>query len=164
MANNTKWQKKGTPKKGNYIPTNPEKVILVENDQNRGSIIYRSSWERIFMHWCDVTESVIKWASEPFPIPYIKPTDFREHRYYIDFYFEAKSSNGYTKKYLIEIKPKHETLPPKPPKRKTEKSMENFQKRITTYQVNQAKWDSARKFANMNNMEFKIITEDELGL
>jgi hypothetical protein len=159
-----KWQKKGKPKRGLYIPENPEKVILVENQQNGGNIEYRSSWERIFMVWCDKTSSVIKWSSEPFAIPYIKPTDYREHRYYIDFYFEALTPGGGTKKYLIEIKPKHETQPPKPPKRKTEKSMLNYQKRIDTYQVNQAKWESARKFAKQNNLEFMIITEEELGV
>ena len=159
-----KWQKKGKPKQGEYQPENPEKYIMVENDQNSGTIIFRSSWERIFMRWLDMNESVTKWASEPFAIPYIKPTDFREHRYYIDFYFECKTPDGGVKKYLIEIKPKHETQPPLPPKRKTEKSMMNFEKRKITYMVNQAKWEAARAFARQNKLEFMIITEDELGL
>jgi len=159
-----KWQKKGKPKQGFFVPTNPKKVVLVENAQNNGMIVYRSSWERQFMVWLDVTPSVKRWASEPFPIPYIKPTDFREHKYYIDFYFEAVGKDGNIVKYMIEIKPKHETEPPKQPKKKTEKSMMNYQKRIETYQINQAKWESARAFAKANKLQFMIITEEELGI
>lgn len=164
MSKKDRWQKKGRPKQGYFVPENPKKVILVENAQNEGAIIYRSSWERIFMSWLDTNDSVVKWASEPFAIPYIKPTDGREHKYYIDFYFECKGSNGGVNKYLVEVKPKHETEPPKPPKRKTEKSMINFEKRKMTYKVNQAKWMYARKFCELNNLEFTIITEEELGL
>ena len=159
-----KWVKKGRPKQGQFMPDNPEKYIMVENDQNQGKIIYRSSWERQFMSWLDLTTSVIKWNSEGVYVPYIKPTDNREHKYYIDFYFEAKNTKGGTTRYLIEIKPYAETQPPILPKRKTEKSMQNHQKRIVTYQVNQAKWESAREFARQNKVEFKIITERELGL
>ena len=164
MPSVQKWKKKGRPKQGIYIPENPNKVILVENQQNNGRIEYRSSWERQFMVWLDVTENVLRWASEPFAIPYIKPTDYKEHRYYIDFYMETKNTKGGVTKYLIEVKPKHETVPPVPPKSKTEKSMMNYQKRITTYQVNQAKWESARAFCKKNGLEFMIITEEELGI
>jgi hypothetical protein len=161
---NKKWQKKGMPKKGEFVPQNKSKYIMVENDQNGGSIIYRSSWERVFMHWLDNNPNVIRWNSEGLPIPYIKPTDYKPHRYFPDFYFEARTPDGGIKKYLIEVKPHHETIPPVLPKRKTEKSLMNHQKRITTYQVNQAKWESAREFCRQNNMEFMIITENELGL
>jgi hypothetical protein len=160
----SKWEKKGSPKQGMFIPTNVDKVILVENQQNKGTIIYRSSWERIFMSWCDRNPSVLRWASEPFAIPYIKPTDFREHKYYIDFYFEARTTSGGIKKYIVEVKPKAETEPPKMPKAKTEKAMMNYEKRIVTYQVNQAKWDAARQFCRVNGLEFVIITEEELGI
>lgn len=154
-------RKRGEYKQGVFIPLNPQKVIMAENKQNQGSIIFRSSWERIFMSWLDRTDTVLKWASEPFAIPYMSPVDLRPHRYYIDFYFEGKSVNG-TVKYLIEIKPKAETLPPVPPKRKTEKTLVNYQKRIETYQINQAKWEAARKFCEVNNLIFKIMTEEEL--
>lgn len=159
-----KWEKKGKPKNGLYIPINPSKVIMVKNNQNKGVIEYRSSWERIFMYWCDITDNVIKWSSEPFAIPYIKPTDFKEHKYYIDFYFECKNNSGGISKYIIEIKPKAEVSIPVAPKRKSEKSLINYQKRIETYQVNQAKWESARRFAKQNGIEFIIITEDELDI
>jgi len=32
------------------------------------------------------------------------------------------------------------------------------------YAVNQAKWKAAREFCEDNRVEFKIITEDELGI
>ena len=154
-------RKRGEYKQGIYNPINPEKVIIAENKQNSGTIIYRSSWERIFMSWLDRTTSVIKWASEPFAIPYISPKDLKTHRYYVDFYFEGKALEG-TIKYLVEVKPLAETKPPIPPKKKTEKSMFNYQKRIETYHVNQAKWESAKKFCSENSLIFKIITEEEL--
>ena len=160
----SKWDRKGKPKQGYYIPTYPKKYLMAENQQKNGLIVYRSSWERLFMYWCDHNESVIKWSSEPFAIPYTKPTDFKPHRYYIDFYFECTDSNGNSKKYIVEVKPLAETMPPKPPKRITDKSARNHEKRIETYNVNQAKWESARAFARINNLEFIIITEEELGI
>lgn len=159
-----KWEKKGKPKQGYYIPTHPKKVIIAENQQNNGLIVYRSSWERIFMYWCDHNESVLKWSSEPFAIPYIKPTDCQTHRYYIDFYFECKDSKGNIKKYIVEVKPLAETMPPKLPKKQTEKSMRSFLKKEETYKINMAKWDAARSFAKLNNIEFTIITEEDLGI
>jgi len=159
-----KWMKKGKPKQGIFIPKNIEKYILVENAQNNGRIEYRSSWELMFMNWCDMNEAVIKWSSEPFAIHYIKPTDAKKHKYYIDFYFEAKNSKGEIIKYIIEIKPYSETKPPELPKRKTEKSMMNYHKKLMTYQINQAKWNAAKKFAEENGLNFMIITEYELGI
>ena len=160
----SKWEQKGKPKQGFFIPKNLKKVILVENKQNMGGIIYRSSWERIFMSWLDLNENVLRWNSEGIPINYIKPTDGKEHKYYPDFYFECNDGKGGISKYLIEVKPKVETIPPVPPKNKTEKSMFNFQKRIDTYKVNQAKWMYAEEFCKRNNLKFMIITEDELGI
>lgn len=164
MSKKNKWDTKGMPKKGYYIPTYPKKVLMAENQQNNGMIVYRSSWERLFMYWCDHNQSVTKWSSEPFAIPYIKPTDFKTHRYYIDFYFECVDSNGGTKKYIVEVKPLAETMYPKPPKKVTEKTTLSYQNRIDTYNINQAKWEAAIKFAKLNNLEFIIITEEDLGI
>lgn len=159
-----KWDTKGQPKQGYYTPTHMKKVILAENQQNGGLIVFRSSWERLFMYWCDHNESVTKWSSEPFAITYIKPTDGREHKYYVDFYFECVDSLGNVKKYIVEIKPLAETRPPVPPKKQTERSMMNYNKRIETYKINQAKWEYAKRFAKLNNIIFSIITEVELGI
>ncbi len=124
------------------------------------NIICRSSWERVFCNWCDKREDVVKWASEEFSIPYVSPKDNRVHRYYPDYLIEVKETGGKTKKYIVEVKPKKQTLPPKKPQRQTK----SFIMETVTYAVNQAKWAAATDFALDNGCEFKIITEDELGI
>ena len=136
-----------------YKPSHPEKYL-----GNSNNIICRSSWERQFCRYCDVNPNIVKWASEEFSIPYISPVDGRPHRYYPDFLIEVKEKSGKLKKYVIEIKPKKQTLPPVKKKRVTK----GFILETTTYAVNQAKWKAAINFCKDNLIEFKIITEDEL--
>jgi len=136
-----------------YKPSHPEKYL-----GNSSNIICRSSWERQFCRYCDVNPNIVKWASEEFSIPYISPVDGRPHRYYPDFLIEVKEKSGKLKKYVIEIKPKKQTLPPVKKKRVTK----GFISEAKTYAVNQAKWKAAVDFCKDNLIEFKIITEDEL--
>ncbi len=136
-----------------YKPSHPEKYL-----GNSNNIICRSSWERQFCRYCDVNPNIVKWASEEFSIPYISPVDGRPHRYYPDFLIEVKEKSGKLKKYVIEIKPKKQTLPPVKKKRVTK----GFILETKTYAVNQAKWKAAVDFCKDNLIEFKIITEDEL--
>jgi hypothetical protein len=136
-----------------YKPSHPEKYL-----GNSSNIICRSSWERQFCRYCDVNPNIVKWASEEFSIPYISPVDGRPHRYYPDFLIEVKERSGKLKKYVIEIKPKKQTLPPIKKKRVTK----GFITEAKTYAVNQAKWKAAVDFCKDNLIEFKIITEDEL--
>jgi len=136
-----------------YKPSHPEKYL-----GNSTNIICRSSWERTFCRYCDTNPNVVKWASEELAIRYISPVDGRPHRYYPDFLIEVKEKSGKLKKYIIEIKPKKQTLPPVKKKRVTK----GFILETTTYAVNQAKWKAAINFCKDNLIEFKIITEDEL--
>ena len=87
--------------KGKYTPTNPRKYR-----GNPSNIIYRSSWERKFMVYCDTNEKIIEWCSEEVIIPYLSPWDGKMHRYFPDFYIKIKQHNGTTKKLIIEVKPK----------------------------------------------------------
>jgi len=136
-----------------YKPSHPEKYL-----GNSSNIICRSSWERTFCRYCDTNPNVVKWASEELAIRYISPVDGRPHRYYPDFLIEVKEKSGKLKKYIIEIKPKKQTLPPVKKKRVTK----GFIAEAKTYAVNQAKWKAAVDFCKDNLIEFKIITEDEL--
>jgi len=61
---------------------------------------------------------------------------------------------------VIEVKPKKQTVPPKQPKRKTK----NWLYEMKTYSVNQAKWAAADEWCRSRDMEFKVITEAELGI
>jgi hypothetical protein len=141
--------------KSKYKPSNPEKY-----KGNYNNIICRSSWERKFCRWCDLNENVISWGSEEFFIPYVSPIDNKVHRYYPDFIIQVKESNGKNKTYLIEVKPKKQTLPPV----KKSKVTKNFIYETKTYAVNQAKWKAAKEWCDDRLIEFKIITEDELGI
>jgi len=151
--------KKGI-KKGYYYPINPEKWIITESFDTKGKgIKYRSSWELKFMRFCDFNDNIIRANSEGIVIPYISPIDNKYHKYYMDFIIETRDGVS-----LIEVKPFSQCLPPKPPKNDSEKSINNYRKAIETYAVNQAKWDAAKKLADDNGWDFRIITEKELGL
>ena len=60
--------------------------------------------------------------------------------------------------FLVEIKPKKQTIPPKNPKRKTKKYLNE----VTTYIKNTSKWNAAQQFANAKGWKFQIWTEDTL--
>ena len=124
------------------------------------NIICRSSWERRFCNWCDINENIVEWGSEEFFIKYVSPVDNRFHRYYPDFIIKVKENTGKLKTYVIEVKPLKQTKSPKKRKRVTQ----SYLYECKTYAVNQAKWKAAREFCNDRKIEFKIITEQELGI
>jgi len=141
--------------RGKYQPTFPEKY-----KGNPTNIIYRSLWERKFMKYCDLNENVLEWGSEEIALPYRSPVDNKIHRYYPDFYIKVKESNGNIKKYIIEIKPKKQTIEPIPQKRKTK----GYIFEVVEYAKNQAKWKAAREFCEDRQWTFRVLTEDELGI
>jgi hypothetical protein len=141
--------------KGKYQPSYPQKY--------RGdvtNIVYRSLWERKFMVYCDLNENILEWGSEEIALPYRSPIDRKIHRYFPDFYIKVKESNGQIKKYIIEIKPKRQTLPPPKPKRQTK----GYIYEAYEYAKNQAKWKAAEEFCKDRMWEFRVFTEDELGI
>jgi hypothetical protein len=141
--------------KSKYRPVFPNKY-----KGNPNNIICRSTWERKFCRWCDLNENILEWGSEEFWIPYRSPIDKRVHRYFPDFYIKVKESNGEIKSYVVEVKPKKQTVPPKQPSRVTK----SYIHEVKTYVVNQAKWEAATEFCKDRLLEFKVITEDELGI
>ncbi len=141
--------------KGKFKPSYPDKY--------RGdvtNIIYRSLWERKFCVYCDTNEKIIEWSSEEKCVPYRSPLDGKIHRYFPDFLIKVKESDGSIKKYMIEIKPSKQTVPPPKPKRQTQKYISE----VYEYAKNQSKWESAREWCADNGYEFKIITESHLGI
>ena len=141
--------------KSKYRPTYPQKY-----KGNPNNIICRSSWERRFCHWCDMNKNILEWGSEEFSIPYISPIDNRVHKYYPDFIIKVKESSGQIKTYVIEVKPEKQTREPVKKTRVTK----SYIYEVTTYAVNQAKWKAANEFCKDRLIEFKIITENELGI
>lgn len=119
------------------------------------------------MRYLDENQNVIFWGSECLKIPYIA-IDNTQHNYIPDFYCEIKDISGNIFKYLLEIKPKKQAPgfsdPPKEPKRRTEKSMARYLAESSTFYRNLSKWTQAEKFCQQNGIQFKIITEDQLGI
>jgi hypothetical protein len=107
-----------------------------------------------------MNENILEWGSEEFSIPYISPIDNRVHKYYPDFIIKVKESSGQIKTYIIEVKPEKQTKEPVKKNRVTK----SYIYEVTTYAVNQAKWKAADEFCKDRLIEFKIITENELGI
>ena len=140
---------------GHFHPRNPEKYI-----GDCENIVYRSSWELKFMQWCDRSPNILKYGSEEFCVPYYNPIKQKVCRYFPDFIIEVLESNGKTQKYVIEIKPKKQTVPPV----KGNKQTKTFIHEVNTYAVNQAKWVAIQEWCADRMLEFKVITENDLGI
>lgn len=141
--------------KGKFKPKFPDKYL-----GDPTNIIFRSSWEKKFMVWCDSNSSVLKWQSEETVIPYRCPTDNKIHRYFVDFRIQIRDKIGVLKTYLVEIKPDSQTKPPIYPGRKTQRYITE----AMTFMKNQAKWKFAEQFARDRGWEFVILTENHLGI
>ena len=141
--------------KGKYRPNNPLKY---KGDYR--NIIYRSLWELKFMKYCDSNQNILEWGSEEFWLPYRSPLDNKVHRYFPDFYIKVRENTGKINKMVIEVKPKRQCMEPKRPKRKTK----GYIYEVREYARNQAKWKAAKSYCLDRGYEFKILTENELGI
>ena len=140
---------------GLFRPKNPKKYV---GDPN--NIVYRSSWECRVMDWLDRNRDIISWASEELIVPYISPVDNRVHRYFPDFLVKVRNKEGQLKTLMIEVKPKKQTQPPIQQRRVTKQYITE----VTTWGVNQAKWKAAEEYCLDRGWQFKIMTEEHLGL
>lgn len=147
MKHRNKW------KQGLFNPRHPEKY--------KGSlpIVYRSGLELKVMRFFDENRNVVSWGSESIVIPYRKPTDNKVHRYFTDFNVVIRDSNGNDLKYLIEVKPYKQTIPPKDTGRKSHKTL--LMEKVN-YSINMSKWTAAREWAKKNGYIFNIITEKDI--
>jgi len=135
---------------GIFVPKNKEKFL-------GSKAIYRSSLELRFMKFCDNNQNVVKWGSENVVIPYLNPLDGKIHRYFVDNFVQIKEGEK-IKRYLVEIKPSKQLLPPTTKYRKKS----NLIYEQTMYITNQAKWQAAREWCNKKGLEFIILTEKHL--
>ena len=142
MSTSKKNKTYRAPYKGVFRPNNPKKYV---GDSRK--IIYRSSWERKFMSYCDRNPDIV---------PYVSPFDKKVHRYFPDFLVKTSSC----KKVMIEIKPAIQCKPPKPRSRKTKRYLQEQ----LTFIKNISKWRAAKEYCSDNGLEFKIMTEKELGI
>ena len=135
--------------KGRYTPKNSKKY---QGDPTK--IVYRSMWERQAFKFLDEHPNVVKWGSETVVVPYICKTDSKRHRYFVDLCVTFQDGRC----YLIEIKPKKQTQPPKQRSRKTKKYLNE----VMTYAKNISKWEAAEAYAHRRGMIFQIWDEDTL--
>lgn len=141
------------PYKTKYIPKNPSKYI-----GDPSNIICRSLWERKFCKYLDDNSKILRWASEEIRIPYFCPVKKKLCFYYPDFLFESATDSNEVLTFLVEIKPKKQTEPPKNKKRKS------YPQERLIYEINTSKWNSAKELCKKNNWTFKILTEQDLHI
>lgn len=137
-------------KQGYYTPVNPIKYM---GDVTK--IVYRSSYELEMNRFLDGNQRVLKWGSEIIAIPYIKPTDKKVHKYFVDYYVEYIDKNGEIKKELIEVKPFAQTSAPRGG------SKHSLYEQLT-YAVNIAKWQACQKWCDAHGITFRIVSEKTL--
>ncbi len=139
------------PKKGFYHPINPSKW-------NTDKIPYLSNWERQVFYKLDINPIITKIAANSMIIPYICATDKREHRYYMDVFYE-QVHNDKKEYFMIEVKPDEQLLPPNPPKKQTASAIRSYKYKILQFQKNMSKWISAERLAVNRGWTFIIMTE-----
>lgn len=139
--------------KSRYNPMNKDKYM-----GDPTSIICRSSWERKVCKYLDTNKNILRWGSEELVIPYYSPIDKKNHRYFPDFILEKKNSKGEIETLVIEVKPLKQTLKPAIKKKKTK----SYIKECITFEINSAKWKSAKQYCNKNGWKFVIITEKDI--
>ena len=143
----------GNYRQGIYEVKNKEKYVGVKNPR------YMSSWELDFMRFLDDNPNIIKWGSEIVVVPYYSPVDERNRRYMVDIFMQYRNRHGDIKTELVEIKPFNQTQQPKQTKGKKKKT---YLKEVYTYNVNQAKWNSASRYAKERGWTFRVITEKDI--
>lgn len=147
MKKNSKYRQ------GVYTLLNAEKY-----KGNKNQICWRSSWELRMMKFFDLNPNVVEWSSEETIIPYPNPLTGRVSRYFVDFYAKMKTKDGTVKKFLVEVKPYSQTIPPVQKTRKTKTLM----RQQAEYIKNQAKWQAATQWCAKHNSQFVILTEKHL--
>ena len=140
---------------GIYKPKNPRKY---KGDPT--NIVYRSGWEKMALLWLDTHPACIEFSSEELVIPYVSPKDGKAHRYFVDLVATFRYKDNSVKTFVIEIKPASQAVAPN----KGNKTEKKFLQEALTYEINQAKWEAAKKFCDGRGWRFIVMDEYDLGL
>lgn len=111
---------------------------------------YRSSWELVFMQFCDNNPNILNWASEAVHINYRNPLTGKNTIYVPDFLITYQDSAGGQRAEIIEVKPKKET---------TLEGAKNIRDQASAI-LNMAKWEAARAWCRAHGLTFRVVTED----
>lgn len=157
MAFKPRLSKKVKYQNGQVEAHKLKKFMVTESST---SFVYRSSYEYLFMLWCEQNEFVVKWYSEPFSIKYFDISSERVRNYWIDFIFIDINDV----KYFCEIKPsndiekvkkfKHQlsTISNPEAKRKFARIHEREAKNLS-------KWTAAKEYCNKHELKFVLVDE-----
>lgn len=129
---------------GKYQIIHPEKYV--GNKQPT----YRSSWEFVFMQFCDNNPSILQWASEAVHINYKNPLTGKNTIYVPDFLITYVDATGNQKAEVVEVKPKKET---------TLEGARNVRDQASAI-LNMAKWQAAQAWCKAHGLTFRVVTED----
>lgn len=140
MGRRTKWAK------GKFTPKHPEKYI------GTYPIIYRSSWELVFMNKCDTHPSIQQWASESIKIPYYNPFKRTTTIYKPDFLIHYVDRVGKSIVEIIEIKPSNQAIEGKAKGRSNQFALA----------LNKIKWAAATIWAKKHGMQFRVMNETNM--
>ena len=113
---------------------------------------YRSSWEYVFMQFCDTNPNVLQWASEAVRINYKNPLTGKNTIYVPDFLITYGDATGKQHAELVEVKPLKET---------TLEGAKNIRDQASAI-LNMAKWEAARAWCRANGLTFRIVTEKDI--
>jgi hypothetical protein len=138
---------------GKFSPKNINKYL-----GDPTNIWWRSLWERRVMVHLDENTKVIEWSNEEIIIPYLSPVDNRWHRYFPDFFAKIKNKDNQFESFVIEVKPKKQSAPPKRPGKITK----SYINEVVTWGINEAKWKAADEYCKDRNWKFIVLTEDQL--
>lgn len=137
---------------GEYNPANKEKYV------GTYPIIFRSSWEKKMCFYLDNDPKVIKWASEPFEIPYISRVDRKRHRYYPDFYFMVLRGDECLE-YVAEVKPNQQLNRPNKPKTTNIVTQQKFNYQLKNYLTVVSKMEAAKEWCAARKYRYIFIDE-----
>ena len=130
---------------GKFQLQNPQKYV------GNKTPTYRSSWEFVFMQFCDNNPNILQWASEAVHINYRNPLTGKNTIYVPDFLITYVDANGNQSAEIIEVKPKKETS-----LQEAGKSPHAQAAAI----LNMAKWQAAQQWCKAHNLKFRVVTED----
>lgn len=132
---------------GKFQLQNPQKYV------GNKTPTYRSSWEYIFMQFCDNNPSVLQWASEAVHINYRNPLTGKNTIYVPDFLITYNDATGRQHAEVIEVKPTKET---------SLQEAGRSPRAQAAAILNMAKWEAARAWCKAHNLTFRVVTENDI--
>jgi hypothetical protein len=129
---------------GKFQMQNPAKYV------GNKTPTYRSSWEYVFMQFCDNNPSILNWASEAVHINYRNPLTGKNTIYVPDFLITYNDATGGQHAEVVEVKPRKET---------TLEGAKNIRDQAAAI-LNMAKWEAARQWCKAHGLTFRVVTED----